>query len=193
MSLRGCSKGSGASTRPLRLPSPGEETVQMTDVVIDRCPCEGSPRLGSMTLEPLPESVPRARRWCRKHITPYRPSCSVDDFVMLISDLGINAILHGRCNEQMAVDVDWFRSGSSLRCQEQNPDRRARVRLRQPDADDAHGRGLLLVDALASSWQSGPSRFGGTAVCFELADAWPATRAVPAPTAPAGSSAARTP
>src|SRR5690606_34126877 len=67
------------------------------------------------------------------------------------------------------------------------------VRLRQPDADDAHGRGLLLVDALASSWQSGPSRFGGTAVCFELADAWPATRAVPAPTAPAGSSAARTP
>ncbi|NEA87437.1 ATP-binding protein [Streptomyces sp. SID7958] len=165
----------------------------MTDVVIDRCPCEGSPRLGSVTLEPLPESVPRARRWFRKLITPYRPSCSVDDCVLLISELVTNAILHGRCDEEGAVRVEWFRSGSSLRVEVHNPGLPARVRLRQPDADDAHGRGLLLVDALASSWQSGPSRFGGTAVCFELADAWPATRAVPAPTAPAGSSAARTP
>ena len=49
----------------------------------------------------------------------------------------------------------------------------ANVRLRQPDANDAHGRGLLLVDSIAESWHSGPSRFGGTVVSSVVADAWP--------------------
>ncbi|MEU3945112.1 ATP-binding protein [Streptomyces sp. NPDC029526] len=129
-----------------------------------------------MTLEPLPESVPQARRWFRELIAPYRPTCSVDDCALLISELVTNAILHGRRDEEGVVRVEWFRSGSSLRVEVHNPGHPAGVRLRQPGADDAHGRGLLLVDAIASSWQSGPSRFGGTVVCFELADAWPSRR-----------------
>ena len=48
----------------------------------------------------------------------------------------------------------------------------ASVRLRRPDTDDAHGRGLLLVDSIADSWRSGPSRFGGTVVSFVMADVW---------------------
>ncbi|TQL21920.1 ATP-binding protein [Streptomyces sp. SLBN-134] len=143
---------------------------------IDRHPCEGSPRLGSMLLEPTPESVSRARRWFRKLITPYQPACSVDDCVLLISELVTNAILYGRSDEEWVVRVDRFREGASLRVEVHNPGFPTSVRLRRPDADDAHGRGLLLVDSIAASWHSGPSRFGGTVVSFELADAWPARR-----------------
>ncbi|CAM5737187.1 ATP-binding protein [Streptomyces hirsutus] len=142
--------------------------------MIDRCPCEESPRLGAMTLHPIPESVPRARRWFRKFIAPYGPLCSVDDCALMISELVTNAILYGRSDEAWFVRVEWFREGASLRVEVHNPGCPESVCLRRPDADDAHGRGLLLVDSIAASWHSGPSRFGGTVVSFVMADAWPA-------------------
>ncbi|MEU1053049.1 ATP-binding protein [Streptomyces sp. NPDC005876] len=139
---------------------------------IDCCPCEESPRLGAMTLPPVPESVPRARHWFRKFITPYSPACSVDDCTLMISELVTNAILYGRADEEWHVRVEWLREGTSLRVEVHNPGFPANVRLRRPDADDAHGRGLLLVDSIAESWHSGPSRYGGTVVSFVMADAW---------------------
>jgi anti-sigma regulatory factor (Ser/Thr protein kinase) len=141
---------------------------------IDRRPCEDSPRLGAMTLHPEPESVPRARRWFRKFITPYNPACSIDDCVLMISELVTNAIRYGRSDDPWTVRVEWYREGTSLRVNVHNPGFPANVRLRRPEADDAHGRGLLLVDSIADSWHSGPSCFGGTVVSFVVADAWPA-------------------
>ncbi|MFF5666848.1 ATP-binding protein [Streptomyces griseofuscus] len=141
--------------------------------VIDRYPCEDSPRLGAMMLDPTPESVPRARRWFRKFIAPYNPACSVDDCALMISELVTNAILYGRSEGEWRVRVEWFRDDTSLRVEVHNPGFPASVRLRRPDAEDAHGRGLLLVDSIAESWHSGPSRFGGTVVSFVMADAWP--------------------
>ncbi|MGW8065874.1 ATP-binding protein [Streptomyces ziwulingensis] len=140
----------------------------------NRCPSEESPWLGALTLHPIPESVPRARRWFRKFIAPYNPACSVDDCALLISELVTNAILYGRADEEWCVRVEWFREGASLRVEVHNPGFPVNVRLRRPDADDAHGRGLLLVDSIAESWHSGPSRFGGTVVAFLMADAWSA-------------------
>ncbi|MFF8992722.1 ATP-binding protein [Streptomyces sp. NPDC014983] len=140
--------------------------------VIDRYPCEDSPRLGAMILDPTPESVPRARRWFRKLIAPYNPACSVDDCTLMISELVTNAILYGRSEGEWRVRVEWFRYDTSLRVEVHNPGFPANVRLRRPDAEDAHGRGLLLVDSIAESWHSGPSRFGGTVVAFVMADAW---------------------
>ncbi|MFE9029005.1 ATP-binding protein [Streptomyces iakyrus] len=141
--------------------------------MIDRCPSEESPRLGAMTLHPVAESVPRARRWFRKFIAPYNPACSVDDCVLMISELVTNAIAYGRSDEPWLVRVEWFREGASLRVDVHNPGFPANVRLRHPDANDSHGRGLLLVDSLAESWHAAPSRFGGTVVSFLVADAWP--------------------
>nr|WP_203587897.1 ATP-binding protein [Actinospica acidiphila] len=130
-----------------------------------------------MVLEPTPESVPRARHWFRKLIGPYRPACSLDDCVLLISELVTNAVLYGRSDEdEWVVRVEWFRAGSSLRVEVHSPGFPESVQLRTPDADDAHGRGLLLVDAVAASWHSGPSRYGGTVLSFELTDAWPSCR-----------------
>ncbi|GGQ56366.1 ATP-binding protein [Streptomyces asoensis] len=140
---------------------------------IDRYPSEDSPRLGAMTLYPVAESVHLARRWFRKFIAPYNPACSVDDCVLMISELVTNAIVYGRSDEVWRVRVEWFRDGASLKVEVHNAGFPARARLRQPDAVDAHGRGLLLVDSIAESWHSGPSRFGGTVVSFVMADAWP--------------------
>jgi anti-sigma regulatory factor (Ser/Thr protein kinase) len=142
---------------------------------IDRFPSEDSPRLGAMTLHPVAESVPRARRWFRKFIAPYNPACSIDDCALMISELVTNAILYGRADETWAVRVEWYREETSLRIEVHNPGFPANVRMRQPGANDAHGRGLLLVDSIADSWHSGPSRFGGTVVSFVVADAWPAS------------------
>ncbi|MFD9321120.1 ATP-binding protein [Streptomyces sp. NPDC060053] len=140
---------------------------------IDRYPSEDAPRLGAMTLYPVAESVHLARRWFRKFIAPYDPACSVDDCVLMISELVTNAIVYGRSDEVWRVRVEWFREGASLKVDVHDAGFPARVRLRQPDAVDAHGRGLLLVDSIAESWHSGPSRFGGTVVSFVMADAWP--------------------
>ncbi|MFB0617324.1 ATP-binding protein [Streptomyces sp. AGS-58] len=142
--------------------------------VIDRCPGPESPRLGLMILAPVPESVARARRWFRRFITPYHPLCSVDDCTLMISELVTNAILYGRSDDEWLVRVEWFRDGASLRVEVHSPGSPAGVRLRRPEVDDAHGRGLLLVDSLAASWNCGPSRFGGTVVSFVMAEAWPA-------------------
>ena len=141
---------------------------------IDRHPCEDSPRLGAMTLHPEPESVSRARRWFRKFIAPYNPACSIDDCTLMLSELVTNAICYGKSDEPWVVHVEWFREGTSLRVEVHNPGFPTDVRLRHPEANDAHGRGLLLVDAIADSWDYGPSRFGGTVVSFVVADAWPA-------------------
>ncbi|MFD5496062.1 ATP-binding protein [Streptomyces sp. NPDC001812] len=141
---------------------------------IDRHPCEDSPRLGAMTLHPEPESVSRARRWFRKFIAPYNPACSVDDCVLMISELVTNAIRYGKSDDSWLVRVEWYREGSALRVEVHNPGFPTSVRLRHPEADEAHGRGLLLVDSIADSWHSGPSCFGGTVVSFVVADAWPA-------------------
>ncbi len=125
-----------------------------------------------MALQPTPGSAPRARHWFRKFIAPYNPLCSVDDCTLMISELVTNAILYGRSDEEWLVRVEWFKEGTSLRVEVHSPGFPASVRLRWPDTDDAHGRGLLLVDSIADSWHSGPSRFGGTVVSFVMADVW---------------------
>ncbi|MYS15554.1 ATP-binding protein [Streptomyces sp. SID4982] len=140
---------------------------------IDRHPCEDSPRLGAMTLQSEPESVSRARRWFRKFIAPYRPACSIDDCTLMLSELVTNAICYGKSDDPWLVRVEWYREGTSLRVDVHNPGFPANVRLRHPEANDAHGRGLLLVDSIADSWHSGPSYLGGTVVSFVVADAWP--------------------
>ncbi|MGN9763441.1 ATP-binding protein [Streptomyces sp. SD31] len=127
-----------------------------------------------MTLHPALESVPRARRWFREFIAPYYPACSVEDCALMISELVTNAFRYGPVDEPRVVRVEWFREKTSLRFEAHNPGFPANERLPRPDANDAHGRGLLLVASIAESWHSGPSRFGGTVVSNVVADAWPA-------------------
>ncbi|MFD3842680.1 ATP-binding protein [Streptomyces sp. NPDC058642] len=103
-----------------------------------------------MILFPAPESVPSA------------------------SELVTNAVHYGRAEELWWVRrLEWYRVETSLRIEVHNPGFPANGRLRRLEANEAHGRGLLLVDSIAESWHSGPSRFGGTVVSAVVADAWP--------------------
>jgi anti-sigma regulatory factor (Ser/Thr protein kinase) len=127
-----------------------------------------------MTLYPVPESVPRARRWFRKLIARHEPACSLDDCLLMISELVTNAVLYGRAEEEWRVRVEWWRDGESLRVDVHNPGIPANVRMREPSVSRAHGRGLFLVDELSDGWHAGPSRHGGTLVSFVIHKAWPA-------------------
>ncbi|MFG2859523.1 ATP-binding protein [Streptomyces sioyaensis] len=128
--------------------------------------------IGAMTLYPVPESVARARRWFRKFTDPHELACSVDDCVLMISELVTNAVLYGEAEESWRVRVEWWRVGEALRVDVHNPGFPAKVRMREAAADEAHGRGLHLVAALADSWSAGPSHFGGTVVSFTVDEAW---------------------
>ncbi|MGD9482802.1 ATP-binding protein [Streptomyces sp. TRM70308] len=129
--------------------------------------------LGAMTLCPVPESVPRARRWFRKFIARHDPACSLEDCQVMISELVTNAIVYGRAEKEWRVRVAWWREGEALRVDVHSPGHPGRVRMREDAPDDAHGRGLRLVDALADSWSVGPSAYGGTVVSFVMEKAWP--------------------
>ncbi|EFL26911.1 conserved hypothetical protein [Streptomyces himastatinicus ATCC 53653] len=135
----------------------------------DRRDDEAEPeRLGRLVLPPDRESVPRARRWFRKFTAHEALACSMDDCLLLISELVTNAIVYGEAEGLWRVRVEWYRVGTSLRVEVHNPGFPARVRLRRPGAGEAHGRGLLIVDQLADEWWSGPSAHGGTVVAFVM-------------------------
>ncbi|MBB1251827.1 ATP-binding protein [Streptomyces alkaliterrae] len=138
--------------------------------------------LGTMTLRPVPESVPTARRWFRKLLEPHAPhgsprwSRALEDSLLMMSELVTNAVLHPRAqNSRWRVRVEWWREGTRLRVTVHSPGPPEAVRMRAATEDATGGRGLLLVDALASRWQVATGRYGGTAVTFEVDDAWPAT------------------
>ncbi|WP_260640716.1 ATP-binding protein [Streptomyces angustmyceticus] len=128
--------------------------------------------MGAMSLYPVPESVARARRWFRKFTDPHELACSVDDCLLMISELVTNAVLYGAAEDSWRVRVEWWRVGEALRVDVHSPGFPAQVRMRRAAADEAHGRGLCLVDALADFWSTGPSRFGGTMVSFSVEGAW---------------------
>ncbi|MFI8926442.1 ATP-binding protein [Streptomyces sp. NPDC053474] len=124
--------------------------------------------LGGMTLCPVPESVGHARRWFREFTDPHQLVCSVDDCLLMISELVTNAILYGKADDPWRVRIHWYRVGQALRVEVHNPGSPAHVRQRTPEATEAHGRGLLLVDGLADEWWAGPSQHGGTLVAFVM-------------------------
>ncbi|MGP3948868.1 ATP-binding protein [Streptomyces sp. 7N604] len=143
--------------------------------VVDDHGGEASPeRLGFIVLEPVPESAARARRWFRKLMTGHDLACSIDDCLLLISELVTNAITYGRADGDWSVRVEWWRDGDALRVEVHNPAAGSPldVELRRCSADDEHGRGLELVAALADCWAVESSQFTGTRVTFTLNNAW---------------------
>ncbi|MFI0238323.1 ATP-binding protein [Streptomyces sp. NPDC016845] len=152
------------------------------DKVPDGCSGTVPSWLGVILLQPTPDSVPRARRWFRRFIAPYNPddpACLLDDCELLLSELVTNAVLYGQALEPWLVRVEWYKVRTSLRVDVHNAGVSADVRVRHAEADQAHGRGLFLVDCIAESWHSGPSRFGGTVVSAVVADVWPVGAVAP--------------
>jgi len=103
--------------------------------------------VASTRLPAHPASTRAARAFVAEHLRSWDLDEAVDDATLLVSELVTNAILHARSPVDLvvrkvkgAVRVEVFDDGTGLP-QPLDPD---------PEADD--GRGLGLVQAVASRW-----------------------------------------
>lgn len=107
----------------------------------------------SSRLDVSPDMARRARRLLR-HPGLALPACARDVAELLVSELISNCLRYGGLREGDYVDVTITLDAQGLQVEVRNPfDHGVPVRC-NPDVSATNGRGLLLLDALASSWQA---------------------------------------
>ncbi|MFD7514835.1 ATP-binding protein [Streptomyces niveus] len=113
-------------------------------------------------------SVPAARAFTREVIDAADAAIdrsALDDVLLCVSELATNAVRHGvPAGGALLVKVGADEHRVRVECHDAN---RRRPRLRHPADDDQTGRGLLLVEAIASRWGTDERPFGKY-VWFEL-------------------------
>ncbi|MGW7822979.1 ATP-binding protein [Streptomyces puniciscabiei] len=98
-----------------------------------------------------PAAVGTARRVVRDLLTAWGvPGGARDDAVLVTSELVTNALVHA-AGERIACRLHGTADQLRIEVEDQDggPTRPA---ARRPGADDQHGRGLFLVDALCRDW-----------------------------------------
>jgi anti-sigma regulatory factor (Ser/Thr protein kinase) len=110
-------------------------------------------RTAEFRLDPVPESAGRARRSARTMLTDWRLGHLVEDVDLVVSELVTNALLHTGAGEDGAnkirLELDLNGRRLTLRVVDSSP----LPPMQEEAADTAEsGRGLLLVDALATEW-----------------------------------------
>jgi anti-sigma regulatory factor (Ser/Thr protein kinase) len=94
-----------------------------------------------------PSSVSEARRFVRRVLTSWGVELTIDVVCLLVSELATNAVLHARTDYTVVVS----RSKTSVRVEVLDGST-VGPRQRQNSATAATGRGVALVDRLASDW-----------------------------------------
>lgn len=99
-----------------------------------------------------PESVAGARRLTRVRLDAWE-LCgdAYDAAVLIVSELVTNAVVH---TASTRVVCELRRVGTRLRIAVQDQGQQSGGPRLRRCADDEHGRGLLLVDSMSSSWGS---------------------------------------
>jgi anti-sigma regulatory factor (Ser/Thr protein kinase) len=120
-----------------------------------------------MRLSPKPASAGEARRFVRETLRDWGRESVADVVSLLTSELVTNAILHARSPIVLALE----RRRSALRVEVRDAARRDAPVRRQTGPDATYGRGLALVDAMATEWGVREIPDDGKAVWFELAGA----------------------
>ncbi|MBF5082347.1 ATP-binding protein [Quadrisphaera sp. INWT6] len=116
-----------------------------------------------MTYPPQITSVRSARRFVEDAVASSDVPALADDAGLLVSELAANAVLHARTDFDVAVYS--IHDGVRITVR----DRSATLPvLVAPSATAMSGRGLSLVQALATSWGAGPSASAPKSVWFEL-------------------------
>jgi anti-sigma regulatory factor (Ser/Thr protein kinase) len=113
---------------------------------------------------PRDQRAPRqARELVRRWLPQHGFEHLMDDAVLLASELVANAVAHATHG---SVRLALSRPGQVMRCEVSNRGVGAPLASRVP-TEALSGRGLFLVDALASRWGSAGAD-GSTLVWFEL-------------------------
>ena len=118
----------------------------------------------SFDLRPVARSVPTARHVVTELLISWRARHDLDDAALLVTELVTNVVDHVGGESVLTVEValsgDWLRisvaDGSAVR-----------PVVRELDSADPRGRGLRLVQTLASGWGA-DDHDGGKRVWFEL-------------------------
>ncbi|MBQ0825473.1 ATP-binding protein [Streptomyces sp. RG38] len=90
------------------------------------------------------------RKLTRVHLLERGLACLVDDAVLVVSELVTNAVQHSHGRE---VTLTLSLRGSCLRIDVHDGVPGHRPTPRNPSAEDEHGRGLMLVQAIAVARQ----------------------------------------
>jgi DNA-binding NarL/FixJ family response regulator len=88
-----------------------------------------------------------ARRFVRRALERWKGKSEVDLVELLVSELVTNSLVHARSDVEVSVTVDSQLARVSVFDSSLEPPVR-----RAPGADNASGRGLLMLDALSSGW-----------------------------------------
>ena len=133
-------------------------------------PLMTAPELGQMPVQLELEQHPTAVRLARRFVHDQCHAAGVNDdtsdtAVLLTSEIVTNAFLHGRSGARLTV----MTCGDRLRIEVGDDNSRLPHR-EEPDRDALNGRGLAIVDTLASDWGSA-QRDDGKVVWFELTGA----------------------
>ena len=115
-------------------------------------------------LTPHPTSVGAARRFVRDVLMSRHVAEPVVDTVeLLTSEVVTNAIIHGRSGPVLAVQVK--ETAVRVAVGDVSPELPVRRRGR---LDDVSGRGVVIIDELASAWGVERERNGSKRVWFEV-------------------------
>ena len=113
----------------------------------------------ALSLAPTTENIPRARHFVDDALPD---TCWADDVTLLVSELASNAVRHARTPFTISVGCD----GTAVRVEVSDLSPELPVR-RVPTVEAVTGRGLMIVEALATSWGVEPDGSGKT-VWFEI-------------------------
>jgi len=111
-----------------------------------------------------PSAVAASRRWVADVLSMWRtPSSTIDDVVLLVSELATNAVEHARSRFTVSISESELRFRVSV--EDRDP---RRPSLRRSGVVDLRGHGLQLVDALSHAWGTESIEGDGKLVWFEV-------------------------
>jgi anti-sigma regulatory factor (Ser/Thr protein kinase) len=117
----------------------------------------------SLRLAATVEAVPRARHALRQVLSARVPGAPFDVLELLLSELVTNAVQHSTQGRTVAVAV--LRRENSIRIAVVDHTSALPAPGEAVDLFDEHGRGLLLVEAMAEEWGSYPVPDGKVVWC----------------------------
>jgi anti-sigma regulatory factor (Ser/Thr protein kinase) len=120
-----------------------------------------TPMVARVVLPATPIAARQARQVVATQCSSWDTD-SIDTALLLTSELVTNAVIHGHSDVQLQVSTD----GTLLRVDVADDNSRL-PRQRQPDPHALDGRGLQIVELLATRWGVDEEPIGKT-VWFEL-------------------------
>ncbi|PJE94760.1 hypothetical protein CUT44_26755 [Streptomyces carminius] len=110
---------------------------------------------------PFLSSVTLARRRAARLVSEWGHPDIAGDVALVVSELAGNALLHGRVLGQL-FRVQLILTAAAVRIEVGDACGERRPEVRNPAQDEKFGRGMVIVDALATRWGVVPRTVGKT-------------------------------